>query len=49
MDGNSKANYVLFDDGYDNQVWQKIPAGKGDSMDRSIVHTRWLEACIKEN
>ena len=49
VSSNSKANYVLFEDGYDRDVWQKIPFAKGDYMDRSIVHQRWVEACIKEN
>lgn len=40
---------MIFDDGYDRDVWKKIPAGKGDDMDRSIVHQRWVDACIKEN
>ena len=38
VSSNSKANYVLFEDGYDRDVWQKIPFAKGDYMDRSIVH-----------
>lgn len=49
VDANSKANYVIFDDGSDPEVWKKTPQGKGDHMDRSIVHLRWVEACIKEN
>lgn len=38
VSANSKANYVIHEDGYDSQVWQKIPYAKGDYMDRSIVH-----------
>lgn len=47
VDSNSRANFVVFEDGYDLEVWQKIPNGKGDDLGRSIVHVRWVEACIK--
>lgn len=49
VSSNSKANYVIFEDGFDSEVWKKIASAKGDYMERSIVHQRWVEACIKEN
>lgn len=49
MASDSKANYVVFEDGWEKNVWKVIPAGERDQLDRNIVHLRWIEACIKEN
>jgi hypothetical protein len=49
VSADSKANFVVFEDGYEPNVWRVIPAGERDQLDRNIVHLRWIEECIKEN
>ena len=49
LDEDQKSNYVIFDDGFRQDVWTIISAGKGDEKGRLIVHKRWVEACVKEN
>jgi hypothetical protein len=48
-DEDSKSNYVIFEDGYKQDVWALISSGRGDEKGRIIVHKRWVEACVKEN
>lgn len=47
MSANQKANYVIFEDGYDANVWQTI--GEPDELNRNRVHNRWVEDCIQHN
>ena len=46
--GESKANYVVFEDGYDADVWKNNPEWS-DQLGRFIVHCRWIEECIRKN
>ena len=44
----SKANYVLFEDGVETEIWQKMTESSKDEMNRIIVHPRWIEYCCKQ-
>jgi hypothetical protein len=46
---DQKSNYVIFEDGYDADIWGKMSDDTGDILNRIIIHQRWVEACIKEN
>ena len=41
VSANQKANYVIFEDGYDANVWQTI--GEPDELNRNRVHNKWVE------
>ena len=49
VDKDAKANFVIYEDGWDPLVWQNNLMTCGDSLNRNVVHYRWIEACIKEN
>lgn len=48
MSENAKSNYVLFDDGFDPEIWVKMTESSKDDLNRIIVHPRWVEYCCKE-
>lgn len=43
---NAKANYVLFEDGTDPEIWKKLAQSSTDEKARNIVHPRWVEHCV---
>jgi hypothetical protein len=43
VESDAKSNFVIFADGFDNDVWKR---GGVDQLNRNIVHFRWIEACI---
>ena len=47
--GDSKANYVVFEDGYDADVWLNPNQEWSDQLGRFIVHSRFIEECIRKN
>lgn len=49
MPENSKAIYVLFEDGYDVDVWRNANGDQTDQLGRFIVHSRWIDECIRKN
>lgn len=48
VEANAKANYAIFEDGHDPEIWKVFASGGVDSMNRNIVHPRWVEKCVKE-
>jgi len=46
---DEKANYVIFEDGYDCDIWRNSNTDHSDELKRFIVHFRWIEECIKKN
>lgn len=46
VDENDKANYVVQEDGYMPHIW-KVD-GMTDSLNRNIVHYRWVDECINQ-
>lgn len=44
VESDAKSNFVIFADGFDNDVWKR---GGVDQLNRNIVHFRWIEACIQ--
>ena len=47
VDENIKSNYIIQEDGYSVDGWNKH--GQGDSMSRKIIHFRFVEECIRLN
>jgi hypothetical protein len=43
---NQKAHYVMFEDGYDAEVWNKISEVK-DELSRNIISHRFIDKCIE--
>lgn len=43
-----KANYVIFEDGFDPNIWKNSNKEQKDSYGRFIVHFRWVEECIRK-
>jgi hypothetical protein len=44
VESDAKANFAVFGDGYDKEVWKR---GGVDQLNRNIVHFRWIDACIQ--
>ena len=43
----SKANYVVQEDGYQADVWSCNDGRIVDDLNRNIVHPRWIQSCIE--
>jgi hypothetical protein len=49
VQSDKKANYIIFEDGYDNNIWRNANDDQTDELNRFIVHFRWVEECIRKN
>jgi len=48
VDASKKAHYVIFEDGYDVEVWKNANEQQADSLNRNIIHSRWVTESIEQ-
>lgn len=49
VEADKKANYVIYEDGFDTGVWRNANEEQTDVLGRFIVHFRWIEECIRKS
>ena len=48
VQSDAKANYVVYEDGHNPDVWGPNDSPQCDSLERYIVHFRWVHECIRK-